>query len=232
MLVKFCGATTESEVAAVATAGADLVGLWYAVPGGPAELAAGRAVQLCAAARETGRAEPVLVTFSHDTEDLLAVVEAGRVPWVQLHGFQAPSVVRRLRRDGPPGLRIVKVLHVDAAGRCLEGALAGAYEKAGADCVLYDAVGADGRIGSTARSLDPAAVTALAGRTGLPFLLAGGLHAQNRAAFEAVVAHPRFLGIDVDSAARGPGGLLDARAASAVAHAWRAGTAAAPGTAA
>lgn len=220
MLVKFCGATTAAEVAAMAEAGADLVGLWYRVPGGPAELTSGQLAGLAAAALERGVA-PVLVTFAAEPAPLLAAVEAASIPWVQLHGYQPPSVVRALRRGGPPGLRIAKVLHLED-GACAEDGLTAAYERAGADCFLYDAVAPDGRIGSTARTLDDGAVTALADRTRLPFLLAGGLHAGNRDAFAGAVAHPRFLGIDVDSAARGTDGMLHVRGAAAITRAWRA----------
>jgi phosphoribosylanthranilate isomerase len=220
VLVKFCGATTAAEVSDLAAAGADLVGLWHGVPGGRSELTAARLADLAAVALDTGRLRPVLVTFSSDTRALPAVLAAARVPCVQLHGFQPPGTVRALRRDGPPGLEIVKVLHL-RAGACLEERLTGAYERAGADCFLLDAVSAEGRIGSTAQPLDDTAVTALADRTGLPFLLAGGLHAGNAHDFAGARAHPRFLGIDVDSSARADDGLLRAAPARAVAHAWR-----------
>ncbi|MET9887858.1 N-(5'-phosphoribosyl)anthranilate isomerase [Streptomyces sp. NPDC006430] len=219
MLVKFCGATSTAEVRHTATAGADLVGLWYRVPGGPAELSCEQLTALATTAHAHGVA-PVLVTFGTDPAVLLEAVRTARIPWVQLHGFQSPGVVRALRRGGPPGLKIAKVLHLKD-GACVEDGLTGAYERAGADCFLYDAVGADGRLGSTARTLADGAVTALADRTGLPFLLAGGLRADNRDAFAAARAHPRFLGIDVDSAARDARGLLDAQRATAVTRAWR-----------
>ncbi|MFI7011262.1 N-(5'-phosphoribosyl)anthranilate isomerase [Streptomyces sp. NPDC050145] len=221
MLVKVCGATTEEEVRAVAGAGADLVGLWCGVPGGPHDLAADEVARLAGAARRTGAVEPVLVTFGKDAGRLLSVVAEAGLSWVQLHGFQPPSLVRRLRREGPPGLRIVKVLHLDPAGRCLQGPLVAAYERAGADLLLFDTAAADGRIGSTGLSADPAAVLALAARATLPFLLAGGIGAHNREDFETVLDHPRLLGIDVDSAARGPLGTLDAGTAGAVVRAWR-----------
>lgn len=223
MLVKVCGATTEEEVRAVTGAGADLVGLWYGIPDGPHDLGADRFARLAGAVHRTGGAEPVLVTFCGDARELLALVDGTGVSWIQLHGFQPPSLVRRLRREGPPGLRIVKVLHLDPGGNCLQGSLVAAYERAGADCLLFDTADADGRIGSTGRSADPAAVLRLAARTTVPFLLAGGIGAGNRDVLGAVLRHPRLLGIDVDSAARGPLGTLDARAAGAVVHAWRGG---------
>ncbi|MEV7559752.1 N-(5'-phosphoribosyl)anthranilate isomerase [Streptomyces sp. NPDC048331] len=221
MLVKFCGATSTVEVHRVADSGADLVGLWYRVPGGPAELELDRLTVLSAAARDRGLA-PVLVTFASDTALLLEAVAAAGTPWIQLHGYQSPAVVRALRTQGPPGLRIAKVLHLKD-GECAERGLTGAYERAGADCFLYDAVAADGRIGSTAQALDDTDVTALADRTTLPFLLAGGLRVDNRDAFAGARAHPRFLGIDVDSAARDHAGRLNAERAAAVTRSWRTG---------
>ncbi|MFE7842140.1 N-(5'-phosphoribosyl)anthranilate isomerase [Streptomyces sp. NPDC057474] len=219
MLVKFCGATTCAEVEDMAEAGADLVGLWHEVPGGRADLTLNQLTALSAAARAAGLS-PVMVTFSRDPRTLLSAVEAARVPWIQLHGFQTPGVVRALRERGPDSLKIAKVLHVNGA-TCLEGRLTAAYERAGADCFLIDAVADDGRVGSTARTLDDATVTDLADRVRLPFLLAGGLRADNRAAFPRATAHPRFLGADVDSAARAADGLLHAGRAAAIAAAWR-----------
>lgn len=219
MLIKLCGATTGAEVDAVAASGADLIGLWHRVPGGHADLTAERLTVLAARSRTVGLA-PVLVTFSSDTTGLLAAITAARTPWIQLHGFQTPSVVRTLREKGPDGLKIAKVLHV-RDGACLEGRLTGAYERAGADCFLFDPVTDDGRVGSTAQCLKDRAVTTLADATGLPFLLAGGLGPGNRGDFPATRAHPRFLGIDADSAARAPGGLLDTDHATALTRAWR-----------
>ncbi|MFF3847848.1 N-(5'-phosphoribosyl)anthranilate isomerase [Streptomyces sp. NPDC002328] len=220
MLVKFCGATTAAEVRGVAEAGADLVGLWHGVPGGRAELSARRVAELAAQARATGRLEAVLVTFGSDAGALAALTGGAGPSWVQLHGYQPPSVVRALRALVPDGVRIVKVLHV-RGGRCVEAGLIGAYERAGTDCFLLDAVGADGRVGSTGVRVEDAVVGRLADRTARPFLLAGGLRADNRDRFAGAVAHPRFLGIDVDSAARGADGLLDPAGAAAVVRAWR-----------
>lgn len=215
-MVKVCGAVTEAEVTALAEAGADLVGLWHGVPGGRADLPVARLPALAAAARAAGL-RPVLVTFGSDPEELLDGLAPSRVRWVQLHGFQPPSVVRRLKKAG---VTVVKVLHV-RAGECLERSLLRAYERAGTDCFLLDSVNAAGRIGSTAQTLGDAVATGLADQLERPFLLAGGVGATNAHAFPGVRAHPRFLGIDVDSAARGPSGLLEGRPAAAVVRGWR-----------
>jgi phosphoribosylanthranilate isomerase len=220
VLVKFCGATTAAEVRGVADAGADLVGLWHGVAGGSADLSVPRLAELAAEARATGRLEAALVTFGSDAAALARLTADGGPSWVQLHGYQPPATVRALRALVPDGVRIVKVLHV-RGDSCVEATLIGAYERAGTDCFLLDAVTADGRTGSTAVSLDDATVIRLADRMTRPFLLAGGLRADNRDRFAGSVAHPRFLGIDVDSAARGPDGLLSPGNAAAVSDGWR-----------
>ncbi|MFF4173866.1 N-(5'-phosphoribosyl)anthranilate isomerase [Streptomyces sp. NPDC001744] len=221
MLVKVCGATTAEEVRAVAGAGADLVGLWHGVPGGHADLSAGRLAALAAEARTTGRLRSVLVTFGSDPSALARTATAVGTDWIQLHGYQPPAVVRALRAELPGRTRVVKVLHV-RDGACPEAGLIGAYERAGTDLFLLDAVTTDGRVGSTGHTLDDRTVTALADRTTRSFLLAGGLRHANRDRFGATLAHPGFLGIDVDSAVRGDAGLLDGARTADLVHAWKA----------
>ncbi|PPK68411.1 hypothetical protein V5P93_004481 [Actinokineospora auranticolor] len=194
-LVKVCGATAPADLALLGAAGADLVGLWWRVRGGHADLSRAQVVALAGA----GGPRPVLVTFSGDARGVLDVVRRSGVRWVQLHGYQPPSVVRALKAE--PGLTVVKVLHLRGTG-CVERPLLAAYERAGTDCFLLDAVGPDGALGSTGRTLDEAAVLAVVAETSRPFLLAGGLSAANAGNFAAVRAHPRFAGIDVDSGAR------------------------------
>ncbi|NYH55671.1 phosphoribosylanthranilate isomerase [Nocardiopsis arvandica] len=218
MIVKVCGATTEQDV--LSAAGADLVGLWYAVPGGRSELGLSRLADVAAAVRRDRHARPVLVTLESDPERVAEAVAASDVSWVQLHGYQPPGAVRALRRNTPWGTTIVKVLHV-RGDRCQEQPLIEAYQRAGADAFLVDAVTGDGRVGSTASSLDPEVVLALAERVRLPFMVAGGLGPASRKHFRDVAAHPRFLGIDVDSAVRDEDGRIRRDRVRALLHAWR-----------
>ncbi|MEU3838550.1 N-(5'-phosphoribosyl)anthranilate isomerase [Streptomyces sp. NPDC028635] len=219
-LVKFCGAVTGREVQDMAAAGADLVGLWHGVPGGHADLSRHRLTELADTARAAGLT-PVLVTLCADGETLTAALRAARTPWVQLHGFQPPALVRALKRHAGEDLTVVKALHL-RGGRCLEAPLLGAYARTGTDVFLLDTATAGGALGSTGEPLDAASATAVADRLTRPFLLAGGLHARNRAAYARLVAHPRFLGVDVDSAARGSDGLLSAPRARAIRETWTA----------
>ena len=120
---------------------------------------------------------------------------------MQLHGYQTPGFVGAVKSIAPD-VRVIKVLHV-RGGKCVEERLIGAYEKAGVDVFLFDAVAEDGRVGSTGQTLDADLVASLAEGLTRPFLLAGGISAENRERYAALAAHPRFLGIDVDTNARG-----------------------------
>ena len=88
---------------------------------------------------------------------------------------------------------------------------------------LFDAVADDGRVGSTGQTLDPALVASLADGLTRPFLLAGGISAENRDRYAALAAHPLFLGIDVDTNARGADGKVSEENVEAICRAWKAG---------
>ncbi len=218
MLVKICGATSVAEVAGLAAADIDLVGLWHGVRYGHADLRPAVLGRLSAAARSVTRPSPVLVTLSSDVDAVRTAVTRARVPWVQLHGYQSPGTVRALR-SACPGVTVVKALHVLDDG-CVEQALVGAYERSGVDVFLLDALAEDGRVGSTGRPIDPGAAAAIADRLGRPFLLAGGLTAENADRYGELTAHPRFLGIDVDSAARDASGRIDHELAATIRDHW------------
>jgi phosphoribosylanthranilate isomerase len=217
--VKVCGITEPAEIDVLASRDVDLVGLWYGVPDGPADLQLSDWRDLGAAAAATDHLAPVLVTFLKDAEALGEALEGSGVHWVQLHGYQMPGVVRAVKEISPD-VRVLKVLHV-RGGDCVEAPLIGSYEKAGVDVFLFDAVAEDGRVGSTGQTLDPAVVASLAERINRPFLLAGGLSDDNRDAYDELTRHPHFLGIDVDTNARGADGKVSADRVEAILRAWR-----------
>ena len=216
--VKVCGITERSEIDLLAAQPVDFVGLWYGVPGGPTDLPLDAWRRLTEAAAATPRLNPVLVTFLKDIEALREAVQSSPARWVQLHAYQTPGLVRAVKGISPE-VRVLKVLHV-RGGKCLEGPLVGAYEKAGVDAFLFDPVTEEGRVGSTGQTLDPELVTSLAEGLERPFLLAGGISAENRGAYDAVAADPRFLGIDVDTNARGADGKISAEKVEAICRTW------------
>jgi phosphoribosylanthranilate isomerase len=197
----------------------DFVGLWYAVPGGPADLPLDRWRELAARAAASDHLEPVLVTFSKDVDQLAAALEGASEPWVQLHGFQMPGMVRKLK-EAVPGARVMKVLHIKG-GKCVEERLIPGYEKAGVDVFLFDVMGEDGQVGSTGIELDPETVLPSLEHMTKPFLLAGGISAENRERFAELAAHPLFLGVDVDTNAREADRSISPDKVEAIAHTWK-----------
>ena len=217
--IKVCGIVERSELDALAAQSVDFVGLWWGVPGGPHDLPVDQWRALAAAAAATGRLTPVLVTFAKNADAVGETLAGSPVRWVQLHGYPTPGFVRALKRIAPE-VRVIKVLHV-RGGECVEASLIGAYERAGVDLHLFDTVTADGRVGSTGEPLDATVVAGVADQLTRPFLLAGGISAGNRHAYAALAAHPCFLGIDVDTNARGPDGRISSENVKAIARAWR-----------
>jgi phosphoribosylanthranilate isomerase len=214
-----CGVTGIEDIALLDRLGLDFAGLWHGVERGHADLPFDRFRQLAGAAAATGRLEPVLVTFLKDPLRLQDAIARSGVWWVQLHGFQPPSLVLALKQAFGARIGIIKVLHVEGR-RCLEQPLIGAYERAGVDLFLLDAVSPDGRIGSTGRRLDGEAVLGLAGELTRPFLLAGGISADTRADHDRAARHPCFLGVDVDTGARDAAGRICGIRVEALRRAW------------
>jgi phosphoribosylanthranilate isomerase len=217
--LKVCGITEPSEIDLLAERGVDFVGLWLAVPGGPHDLPPDRWRALAERAVSGDGPAPVLVTFTKDVELLRGALSDSSVQWVQLHGYPTPGFVRKVKAISPE-VRVIKVLHI-RGGECVETSLIGSYEKAGVDVFLFDTVSEDGQVGSTGLTLDPEVVSSLAQQLTRPFLLAGGISAENRDRYAQVAAHPLFLGIDVDTNARGADGRIGAPNVEAISRSWK-----------
>ena len=76
--VKVCGITEPSEIDLLAGQQVDFVGLWYGVPGGPADLPLDDVAALGAAAAAHRHLAPVLVTFLKDVDALREALEDSR----------------------------------------------------------------------------------------------------------------------------------------------------------
>jgi phosphoribosylanthranilate isomerase len=76
-------------------------------------------------------------------------------------------------------------------------------------------------VGSTGETLDPAVVASLAESISKPFLLAGGLSDDNRGDYDELTRHPHFMGIDVDTNARGADGKVSGDRVEAILGAWQ-----------
>lgn len=198
ILVKICGLTDPGSVDAAVEAGADMIGLVF-FPPSPRNLSLHQGAALAAQAR--GKAEIVALTV--DADDALIEAIAGEVQpdAIQFHGSETPERLIDVRRR--TGLATSKAVGVAVRGdlaRCAQ------YDRA-ADRLLLDGkppVEATRPGGNAARfdwellaGFDP----------GLPWLLSGGLDADNVA--EAI----RVTGataVDVSSGVERAPGIKDA----------------------
>jgi len=168
--VKICGLSDEAAVAAAVEGGAKLVGFVF-FPKSPRHVTPARARAL---ARDvpTGVTRVGLVVDPGD-DQLVDIVGNASLDMLQLHGAETPARAAEIRKRF--GLKVMKVVAIAEAA---DVAKARAYE-AVCDRLMFDAMpprGAD-RPGGNARAFDWAVLAGL--RTRLPWLLAGGLTAQN-----------------------------------------------------
>jgi phosphoribosylanthranilate isomerase len=185
--IKICGITSVEAADAAVRAGADFAGLMFN-PASPRNLAPEAARSL--AERMRGRTRLVLVLCDPDDEALLLAARAVKPDVIQLHGKEAPDRVAQIR--GRFSIEVMKVISVAEASD-----LAGvpAYE-AVADMLLFDAKAPAGaaRSGGHGSAFD---WQLLRGRRFTrPWLLAGGLNAENVARAIATSGAP---GVDVSS---------------------------------
>jgi phosphoribosylanthranilate isomerase len=168
--VKICGLRTEAALEAALGAGADYVGLVF-FPPSPRNVTPQAAGALAQKAR--GRAKVVALMVDPDDGLIDAVVAAAAPDLIQLHGQETPERVAEVRRRW--GRPVMKALPVETA----EDAAAAERYRGAADLVLFDArAPADAtRPGGNGAPFDWRAL--LGTTSGLPFVLSGGLTADN-----------------------------------------------------
>ena len=193
-IVKICGLSTPDALDVALAAGADMVGFVFFAPS-PRHLsfAAARAL----GARVRGRAQKVALTVDADDALLEAVMAALQPDLLQLHGREPPVRVAALKRRF--GLPVMKAIAVAAKG---DLAAAAAY-LAVADRLLFDAQPPREatRPGGLGRPFDWRLLENV--DAGLPFMLSGGLDADNVGAALRITGGP---GVDVSSGVeRAPG---------------------------
>jgi phosphoribosylanthranilate isomerase len=189
--VKICGVTRETDLHAVAEAGADAVGVI-----GGVSVDTPRAVELGRAAALVAAAPPflttVLVTMPETAEEAIERAERVSPDVLQLHGNLSPETVAEVR--AAVGTVLVATDHGSAP----------AYAEA-ADALLVDSVDESGA-GGTGETHDWTATRELVETLDVPVLLAGGLTPENVA--EAVRTVGPY-GVDVASGTEREGGIKD-----------------------
>ena len=197
LIVKICGINEPDGLDAALRAGADMIGFVFHERS-PRHLTLERAEAL--ASRMGSRARRVALTVDADDATLAGIVAAARPDILQLHGSETPARVAALKlRFGLPVMRALSV------GSRLDLARIPAFD-AVADLLLFDAPAplAASRPGGNGAAFDWSLLRDLTVRR--PWLLAGGLRAENVA---AALAATSVGGVDVSSGVERAPGLKD-----------------------
>lgn len=195
--VKICGITSAEAADAAVRARADFMGLVFH-PASPRHLAPEKAASLAARAR--GRIRLVALLADPKDEAVSAAASAAKPDFLQLHGLETPARVAEIRAKF--ALPIIKAL---AVADIADLALVPMYEEA-ADMLLFDAKApaAAARPGGHGAAFDWRLLKAR--RFTKPWLLAGGLNAENVARAIATAEAP---GVDVSSGVESAPGVKD-----------------------
>jgi phosphoribosylanthranilate isomerase len=194
LIVKICGLSTPEALDVALEAGADMVGFVF-FPPSPRHLSLDTARAL--GTRVRGQAQKVALTVDSEEEYLVALIEALKPDMLQLHGVESADRVEALRLTF--GLPVIKALPIAAKGDLDRIARYAAV----ADRLLFDAraprkATRPGGLGKAfdwhlLENVDP----------GVPFMLSGGLDADNVAEALRITRAP---GVDVSSGVeRAPG---------------------------
>ena len=214
LLVKICGLTTPEALDATIAAGADMAGFVFFAPS-PRNLSVEQAQRLFDRAR--GKIAIGAVFVDPDQRLLDAVCDL-KPDFLQLHGAETPerlaAMKRRLDR-----IEVVKGVGVATAADLDQ---ARAYASA-ADRLLLDAKAEPGAVLPGGNGL-PFDWRVIAGADlGAPFMLSGGLTADNVADAIRLIGGTRgFLGVDVSSGVERAPGDKDPDKIRAFLHAARA----------
>jgi phosphoribosylanthranilate isomerase len=194
LIVKICGLSSAEALDVALDAGADMVGFVF-FPPSPRHLAFDTARSL--GSRVHGRAQKVALSVDADDVMLDAVVEALKPDLLQLHGKETPARLVALRQRF--GLPVMKAIAVETKA---DLAAVATYQSS-ADRLLFDARAPREatRPGGLGRAFDWRLLENL--DPGLPFMLSGGLDADNVGEALRITRAP---GVDVSSGVeRAPG---------------------------
>ena len=185
-LVKICGITNRADAELAVDAGADLIG--FVLAESPRRAGPG-IIRECADLPVIKVAVVVLAAGEALPDDIAALLEEGALDFIQFHGDETADTVRSW-----PSYKALRLAHREDAA---------AMDETGSPAVLVDAFSPDAG-GGTGKRLDPALVSAAAGRRRL--WIAGGLNPDN---VGAIVAEWKPGLVDVSSGVEAEKGLKD-----------------------
>jgi phosphoribosylanthranilate isomerase len=197
LLVKICGLSTPETLDVALEAGADAVGFVF-FPPSPRNISFDQARAL--ANRVQGKARKVALTVDADDALLEKIVESLTPDMLQLHGHEVPERVAAIRESF--GLPVMKVLAIESKADL--GAIP--LYTGVADRLLFDARAPREatRPGGLGKPFDWHLLENL--DLSIPFMLSGGLHAENVAEALRITRAP---GVDVSSGVESAPGVKD-----------------------
>jgi phosphoribosylanthranilate isomerase len=187
VLIKICGLSTPESLDVALDAGADLVGFVF-FPPSPRHL--GFEASRALGERVRSRAQKVALSVDADDAWLAASIAALKPDLLQLHGKEPPARVAAVKQKF--GLPVMKAIAVE---KTADLAAIAAYDGI-ADRLIFDARAprAATRPGGLGKSFDWRLLEHL--DPGVPFMLSGGLDADNVAEALRITRAP---GVDVSS---------------------------------
>jgi phosphoribosylanthranilate isomerase len=217
LIIKICGLSTAPTLEAALAAEVDMVGFVF-FEKSPRNVSLALADDL--GRRVEGRARKVALCVDADDPALAAIIARLQPDLLQLHGTEMPERVAAIRgRFGRPVMKAIGI------ARTADLAQIGTYAEV-ADWLLFDAKASRDAStpGGNGRSFDWHLLSGL--RVDKPYLLSGGLNAQNVGEALAITQAP---GVDVSSGVESAPGIKDPAAiADFVARARQAAAAARP----
>jgi len=197
LTVKICGLSTPETLDVALDAGADMVGFVFFAPS-PRNISLDQARAL--GSRVQRRARKVANTVDADDALLAGIIEALKPDMLQLHGHETPQRVAAVRESF--GLPVMKALPIESKADLLP---IGTYTSV-ADRLLFDARPPRDatRPGGLGKPFDWHLLENL--DLSIPFVLSGGLHAENLAEALRITRAP---GVDVSSGVESAPGVKD-----------------------
>lgn len=197
VIVKICGLTTPETLDVALACGADMVGFVF-FDRSPRRISLDAAARL--GARVEKRALKVLLTVDADDVSLAAAIAALDPQVLQLHGGETPQRIASVRARF--GLPVIKAIGIESRADAEQAMCFGEA----ADYLLFDARPAPGagRPGGNGAAFDWSILSEIG--PAKPWILAGGLNAQNVADALVRTSAP---GVDVSSGVESAPGIKD-----------------------
>lgn len=182
-LIKICGLTRLEDIEAVNAAKPDFIGFVFAPSRRRISPETAEHLRIALAKGII----PVGVFVNQPIEEILALVAAGVIECVQLHGGESEDYIEKLRGKIASKIPIIKAVPVIKAGDAQK------WENSAADYLLLDRKG-----GGTGQSFD----WDLIGTVRKPFFLAGGINAE---ILHSAMEKVRPFALDISSGAETDG---------------------------